>query len=239
MIDRRPGPEALQEAFEDEYFSEVYGGDYDRRNPAYKHRALLSALRLHQPGGRLLDIGCAYGAFLRVAEAEGGYTLSGCDLSRHAVEVATERLEARDVRIRPGGVLDDPFPGEVFDVITMFDVIEHVPDLAAAFASVRGRLAPGGIFAFSVPVYDGPVGVLVEVMDLDPTHVHKIGRHDWVRHAEHHGFRVLRWLGILRTFVAGRFYLHVQTLRGREHCPAILVICTPEGPSSTVGATTG
>lgn len=229
-------PSALNNAFEGEYFSEIYGGDYDLRNPSYKHRALLSALRLHQPGGRLLDIGCAYGRFLEVATDEGGYELSGCDVSDHAVDVATKRLEPRGVRVRQGGVLDDPFPGEQFDLITMFDVIEHVPDLTAAFAHVRQRLAPGGVFAFSVPVYDGPVGVLVEAMDLDPTHVHKLARHDWVKNAEEHGFRVLRWLGIVRYFLASRFYVHLQSERLREHCPAILLLCSPTSESTTTRA---
>ncbi|MCO4770997.1 MAG: class I SAM-dependent methyltransferase [Deltaproteobacteria bacterium] len=216
-----PGP------FEGAYFADIYGGDYDARNPRYKHRALLSALRLHQPSGSLLDIGCAYGRFLEVAAEEGGYTLSGCDVSEHAAAIAGERLASRDVRVRQGGVLDDPFPGETFDVITMFDVIEHVDDLEAAFASVKTRLTEGGVFAFSVPVYDGPVGVLVEAMDLDPTHVHKIGRDAWLQHAQDHGFRVLRWMGIMRYFLASRVYLHLQTTTLRRHSPAVLVICAP------------
>jgi len=222
--------EPAQDTFEQGYFADVYEGDYDARNPTYKHQALLGALRKHQPTGRLLDIGCAYGRFLQVAAAEGGYELSGCDLSEHAVGVAAKRL-GDAARVRPGGVLDDPFPGEQFDVITMFDVIEHVPDQPAAWARVRERLAPGGIFAFSVPVYDGPVGVLVEVMDMDPTHIHKIGRDDWIARAAKNGFDVLRWVGILRYFVAGRFYVHVQSTRLRRHCPAILVICAADdGP---------
>ena len=214
-------------AFEDAYFEDIYGGAYDARNPKYKHRALLAALRIHQPSGRLLDIGCAYGKFLQVAAEEGGYDLSGCDVSEHAAGIARERLAPHGVHVQQGGVLDDPFPGEVFDVVTMFDVIEHVTDLQAAFTAVKGRLKAGGIFAFSVPVYDGPVGVLVEAMDLDPTHVHKLGRNDWVKAAEANGFGVLRWLGIVRYFVGKRFYLHLQTTTLRRHCPAILVICSP------------
>ncbi len=214
-------------AFEDAYFEDIYGGAYDARNPKYKHRALLAALRMHQPSGRLLDIGCAYGKFLQVAAEEGCYDLSGCDVSDHAAGIARERLVPHKVHIQQGGVLDDPFPGEIFDVVTMFDVIEHVTDLKAAFAAVKSRLKVDGIFAFSVPVYDGPIGILVEAMDLDPTHVHKLGRDAWVKAAEANGFEVLRWLGIVRYFVGQRFYLHLQTTTLRRHCPAILVICSP------------
>ena len=209
--------------FEEEYFSGIHGGDYDARNPKYKFRALLGELRKHQPHGRLLDVGCAYGRFLEVAAEEGGYTLSGTDVSEHAAGVAAERLGDR-ARVQPGGLLESPFAGETFDVVTMFDVIEHIPDLPGAFAAVREHLAPDGIFAFSVPVYDGPVGVLVEAMDLDPTHVHKIGRDAWLERADENGFRVLRWLGILRYFAASKVYVHRHTTRLRRHAPAILVL---------------
>lgn len=213
--------------FGSEYFDGIYGGDYEARNPRYKFRALLGAIRMHQPSGRLLDIGCAYGKFLEVAALEGGYELSGMDLSEHAVEVARERLEPHGVRVRQGGVLDRPFDGETFDVVTMFDVIEHVPDLDAAFDAARVRLNPGGVLAISVPVYDGPVGVLVEAMDMDPTHVHKLGRREWVERCEAAGLRVLRKVGIVRYFMAGRFYVHVQGRRLFPQSPAILLITTP------------
>jgi len=216
-------------AFESDYFDANYGGDYDARNPAYKFRALLGAIRMHQPSGRLLDIGCAYGKFLEVAADEGGYTLSGMDLSEHAAGIAAQRLEPRGVRVRVGGVLDDPFPDETFDVVTMFDVIEHVPDLDAAFSAAKARVAPGGVLALSVPVYDGPVGVLVEAMDMDETHLHKYGRHDWVRRCEAAGLRVLRKVGIVRYFVGGRFYVHVQSRRMFPVSPAILLVTSPTG----------
>ena len=218
------GPDA--DSFDSSYFDGIYGGDYDARNPRYKFRALLGAIRMHQPSGRLLDIGCAYGRFLEVAAAEGGYTLCGMDLSQHAVSVAQGRLESSGVTVRQGGVLDDPFPGETFDVITMFDVIEHVPDLPAAFAAAKRRLNPGGVLAISVPVYDGPVGVLVEAMDRDPTHVHKLGRREWLARCDDHGLRVLRKVGIVRYFVHGRFYVHVQSRKLFAASPAILLITT-------------
>ena len=132
--------------FEEEYFSGIYGGDYDARNPKYKFRALLGELRKHQPHGRLLDVGCAYGRFLEVAAEEGGYTLSGTDVSEHAAGVAAERLGDR-ARVQPGGLLESPFAGETFDVVTMFDVIEHIEDQDAAFARIRELLRPSGLLA--------------------------------------------------------------------------------------------
>ena len=90
--------------FEQHYFEHVYRAAYDQRNPRYKHRSYLREVRRVAPeGGALLDVGCAYGSFL--GEAAGHYSCTGCDVSGHAVEVASRRLPGRaglPVR-RPGG----------------------------------------------------------------------------------------------------------------------------------------
>jgi SAM-dependent methyltransferase len=183
----------------------VTAGEQDARNPRYKYRALLGAIRMHQPSGRLLDIGCGSGRFLEVVAQEGGYEQSGIDLSDLQAE----------------------FSGEAFDVVTMFDVLQRAPDLPAALAAARARLRPNGILAISVPVYDGPVGILVDAMDTDPLHLQKLGREEWVGQCQANGLRVLRWTGIVRTFLAGKVALHVQSRRLRRVSPAILVLATP------------
>lgn len=210
--------------FEDRYFGEVYGGHYDRRNPRRKTRPMLEAVAAEQPRGRLLDVGCAYGAFLAEAARTDRYTLAGTDLSEHAVEVADDRLSAWHVDLRPGGLFGCGFDEGAFDVVCMFDVIEHIEDLDAAFAKVGGLLRPGGLFAMSVPVYDGPVGRLVQRLDTDPTHLHKWDRRRWLQAGTDHGFEVQRWLGLWRYFVAQRVYVYWQSVVGRRQAPAILVL---------------
>jgi len=183
----------------------VTDAEHDARNPRYKYRALLGAIRMHQPSGRLLDVGTGSGRFLEVVDQEGGYESTGIELSE----------------------LDEEFEGEPFDVVTMFDVLQRAPDLPATLAAARARLRPNGILAISVPVYDGPVGILVDAMDTDPAHLQKLGRDEWVRQCQAHGLRVLRWTGIVRTFLGGKVALHVQSRRLRSVSPAILVLATP------------
>jgi len=216
--------------FEQQYFDGIYGGDYDRRNPRWKARSILASILRFRTGGRLLDIGCAYGAFLAEASRTGRFELSGTDVSEHAIQVARERLEGKGVELRVGGLFDTGHePGSV-DIACLFDVIEHIPDLQAAFAEIQGLLAPDGLLVLSVPVYDGLVGRLVERLDKDPTHVHKLGRSDWVDACTEHGFEVLHWMGLFRYFLAGRVYLHRQSLLFREMAPAILVFARPLRP---------
>jgi hypothetical protein len=84
-------------------------------------------------------------------------------------------------------------------------------------------LRPGGWFLMVVPVYDGACGPLIRTMDRDPTHVHKLGRGEWLAWVGRH-FEVVEWWGIVRYLLPGRFYLHLPTRLGRGHTPAILVV---------------
>jgi len=212
--------------FERGYFEDIYGGDYDRRNPQYKTRGMLEAVMRFETGGRLLDVGCAYGAFLRQAARTGTFELYGTDISAHAVDVAGQRL-GEAAKLQVGGLFDSTFEPGFFDVVTLFDVIEHIEDQDAAFARIRELLRPSGLLALTVPVYDGPLGPVVQRLDKDPTHLHKVGRRDWVESCRAHGFDVMHWMGLYRYFVGGRFYAYHQSLFGRRWAPAIFLVARP------------
>lgn len=89
---------------------------------------------------RLLDIGCATGDFLEYA-SEAGWRAEGIDVSGFAVETARKRGLA--ARVCPIEDLDSL--GSTYDVITMWDVIEHLPDMASALGYVARALSPGGV----------------------------------------------------------------------------------------------
>jgi 2-polyprenyl-3-methyl-5-hydroxy-6-metoxy-1,4-benzoquinol methylase len=206
-------------AFEQHYFQDVYRAAYDQRNPRYKHRSYLREVRRVAPqGGTLLDVGCAYGAFL--AEAAGHYSCTGCDISGHAVEMASRRLPG--VPVFQSDVMG-VIPAGDYDVVTCFDVLEHVPDLDAALTHLGRVLRSRGALVISVPVYDTPVGRLVGLLDRDPTHLHKLARHAWLERLQAAGFEHIRWSGILRYYFGGPLYLHWCSPGIRRFSPAILV----------------
>lgn len=132
--------------YETEYFE---GGEYrSYRNEEAalrsNFREVLKYLLRHAPGGRLLEIGSAYGFFLE--EAARHYTASGVELSGHACETARQRT---GVQIRQGDFLDLPAPADPWDVVCLWDTIEHLVDPRATLEKAVKELTPGGVLALT------------------------------------------------------------------------------------------
>jgi SAM-dependent methyltransferase len=92
------------------------------------------------PPGRVLDIGCGGGWFLRAA-ADRGWTGVGVDLSPAAVRHARSTL---GVDARAGALDQQGFVPGSFDLVTLWNVLEVLPDPLATLVSARALLRPGG-----------------------------------------------------------------------------------------------
>ncbi|GIW05525.1 MAG: hypothetical protein KatS3mg060_0330 [Dehalococcoidia bacterium] len=102
-----------------------------------------------QPRGIALDIGASFGWFLRTAPP--GWRVRGLE---PAADVAA-RGRARGLDIRTGGIdalADDP---ERYDLITLWNVFEHLPAPRRVLRLIHGHLAPGGLLALSIPSRHG------------------------------------------------------------------------------------
>ena len=136
------------------YDSDSYHEDSERVAKSFTERAAAQAdlLQRHYPvPGRVLDVGCSHGYFLRNAR-DRGWSTAGVELSRRSAEVA-RTVHGLDVVT---GTLDDaPWPPESFDVVTMWDVIEHLPSPGEVLAQVAKLLRPGGILLMATPAVDG------------------------------------------------------------------------------------
>ena len=95
--------------------------------------------------GKLLDVGSYCGIFLKVAENKTEYTVAGVEPSRWAVEYCTRQ----GLSAFCGTLKDLPTSERNFDIITSWDVLEHVCDPMAELAEVNQRLRVGGVYAFS------------------------------------------------------------------------------------------
>jgi 2-polyprenyl-3-methyl-5-hydroxy-6-metoxy-1,4-benzoquinol methylase len=117
-------------------------------------RTAKSQVRLIQKyasGTNLLDIGCAQGFFLFSA-SKAGYTTRGIEISQDAAAYAIKEF-GLDVEAKPFEELR--FPESSFDVVTLWQVLEHVPYPLTVLKEVYRILKPGGLIVASTPNIEG------------------------------------------------------------------------------------
>jgi len=96
--------------------------------------------------GRLLDVGAGAGWLVEQLRSLG-WDAEGLDFDPRAVE----RARGRGLKLHQGGLLQQKFPGAIFDAVTMSHSIEHVHDPVGWLAEARRVLKPGGRLAIATP----------------------------------------------------------------------------------------
>ncbi|MEM7085923.1 MAG: class I SAM-dependent methyltransferase [Bacteroidota bacterium] len=109
-----------------------------------KKRSLIR--KLNNGKGSLLDIGAGTGEFLKVAQ-KGGWNISGIEPNEKA------RAIARNKNINLKASIEDVL-GEKFDVVTLWHVLEHLPDLEASIRKIESLIVDGGILIIAVPNFN-------------------------------------------------------------------------------------
>jgi 2-polyprenyl-3-methyl-5-hydroxy-6-metoxy-1,4-benzoquinol methylase len=142
------------------------------------------------PGGALLDVGCGTGQFM-AATRRAGYRVTGLDPSRSQLDVARMRFGLTDLHAVTLAEYGREVPGASFDVITAFQVLEHVTHPLAFLAKARQLLRPGGQLAVGVPNWR-MWSVLREPMDAPPNHLTRWSASSLRAALERSGFEVLR-----------------------------------------------
>jgi 2-polyprenyl-3-methyl-5-hydroxy-6-metoxy-1,4-benzoquinol methylase len=130
-----------------EYASGAYRDYVESRPMKIRHfEDRLNDLGKSVKPGRLLDVGCSCGYFLEVAAARG-FDVRGVEFSPNAIAAARPDIRPR---IFEGSLENLPDDG-LFDVVSAFDLIEHVPDPRAFLRGCARRLKPGGALLISTP----------------------------------------------------------------------------------------
>jgi 2-polyprenyl-3-methyl-5-hydroxy-6-metoxy-1,4-benzoquinol methylase len=178
---------------------------HDPRHPGYARmtgiaRQHLRMLRRSVPvptGHRLLDIGCSSGLFLAEARA-AGFEVQGAELSAASADFARSHF---GLAVHAGDWRDAGYVDASFDVITLFDVIEHLPDPLGELRAIRRLLKPGGLLLQSTPDIDGLYPRLSYLLarPLDywqhpepPHHLYQFSRETLTAMARQAGFEVTR-----------------------------------------------
>jgi SAM-dependent methyltransferase len=136
-----------------------------RRPNKIKYWASAQALKL--PAQSVFDVGCGTGEFLYWAK-QSGRRVGGCDFNRHNIEGARSVLGLSGLYVGDVNQLDSL---EQFDLVTMFEVLEHLGEPVEVLRSLRGMIRPGGFLAVSVPCYERWPRLFDEEADYPPHHL--------------------------------------------------------------------
>lgn len=142
--------------------SSLYGPDYftgaklgfgysdyeqDKLPMAKTFRRYLQEIEVFKPDrGKLLDVGAASGFFLEQAQTSG-WAATGLEISKYACQLAINN----NMPVRHGELQDNLFPPNSFDVVTMWDVLEHLPDPHSSLSIISRLLKKDGLLALNTP----------------------------------------------------------------------------------------
>lgn len=150
FIDPQPGWEELSAHYPKEYhayLSKASKTTQFLRGFGIEKRVKTVARHAAVKNGHLLDVGCATGDFLHKFRILTGWDVTGLEI---VPEAATAAI-TKGLRIIQKDLLVANLPENSFDAITLWDVLEHMPDPAKALQICYTLLKPGGVLVLKCP----------------------------------------------------------------------------------------
>lgn len=139
-----PSRVLLEQAYDETYYRPWEGQEVWRSRIWGGRMRRVESVAL--PPGKLLDVGCATGAFLHAAKTRG-WSVTGTEFSPFAVKTAREQ----GLPVVQGELWEAGFPADAFDVVTCWHVVEHTTDPSRLIREIHRVLRPGGWLVLAVP----------------------------------------------------------------------------------------
>ena len=153
--------------FSGEYYDDVQKEAFEHaRDPASSdlsapiYETGLSVVEERVGKGRLLDVGCAFGSFLELARRRG-WEVSGVEISPYSSRFAREEM---GLDVRTGTLTSTPPESGTFDLVTFWDVLEHVTDVRANLRVAHSALKDGGYLILTTDNYDGLLAFVADLL---------------------------------------------------------------------------
>jgi SAM-dependent methyltransferase len=183
-------PEAFARLTQKVNQGQIVGADFERQR--WVATRMIEKVLPYASGGPWLDVGFGNGALLMTAQ-EYGFEAVGCDLRPAAVEA----LRATGIQAHLSDIeqLNLPRPCQV---ISMADVLEHMPYPKTGLAAAHRQLADDGVLLVSMPNCDAPAWRLLDRQNANPywgeiEHYHNFGRARLYQLLDEMGFAPLRY----------------------------------------------
>lgn len=192
-----PSDEQIRKVYGKKYFFGMLKGiqgykNYDDMEKVLMKEAYkkLEVIELFTKKRNLLDVGAGTGIFLEAARAKG-FQVAGNDIS----EYSKQKLKEKDIKCFFGSLDEGILPKDQFDVVTAWDVLEHIPNPNKAMETIHSSLRQGGYLFMTTP----------DVQSIDakilgsnwygykkiPEHVTFYGRKSLKQLLEGNGFRLI------------------------------------------------
>jgi SAM-dependent methyltransferase len=220
FADMRLTDEELFKLYNEDFFTGAEFSDYAadakffRKNFALRLRELKKFLdpARHQ---KLLEIGCAYGFFLDMARGEFAQ-VQGIDITDAGVRYAREELKLDVVQ---ADFLAHDYGAEKFDVVCMWDTIEHLREPHRYVEKIAAHTAPGALLALTTGDIESANARLRKDrwrLIHPPTHLHYFSSKSIARLLDAHGFDLVynRYCGFYRSI--GNMAYNVLVLRQQK-----------------------
>jgi len=145
-VSPRLPPEVVLEGYE-EGSDELFVSQAKGRELTFERCLRVIERSRKGPPGRLLDIGTGSASFPYVARRRG-WTVEACEPNRWLCEWARENYQ---VPVQPGTVFEQQYPSRAFDLVTLWDVVEHTADPRKEVAEANRILKEGGLLVINYP----------------------------------------------------------------------------------------
>jgi 2-polyprenyl-3-methyl-5-hydroxy-6-metoxy-1,4-benzoquinol methylase len=190
-VNKIPDLHALEQTYSENYFTgNVAYRDYkaDKSGLQRNFDQRIEVLKRFKSQGELFEVGCAFGFFLE--RASQYWRVRGIDISPTAVQYAQNALH---LDVQRSDFEHFPLPTNAFDLIVMWDVIEHLAEPILAIAKCREALRLDGMIALTT----GDIGALVPRLQkqvwrmIIPEHLYFFSRQSITKLLEDNGFELV------------------------------------------------
>lgn len=157
-----------------------------------RNKKRLSEIIRYKTNGKLMEIGCGKGSFIKLAERY--FNVEGLDVSKYAVNFA-RKYTGRKVRL--SDVQKDNLDKKAYDVVAVFNVLEHLEKTENVIEKIRNSLKDDGVLIGSVPNNYGLVGGINTKLTnfFDRTHKFTPSPKRWFEILKKAGFKKIKFFG--------------------------------------------
>lgn len=177
--------------FEKDYYKKAYGSTILKGEKPLYHRFIIRLLKKFKREGKLLDVGCGQGFFLKLAEKY--YRTYGFDISKWAIKQTKKRTKKSILKVMDIDKASN-IKKEFFDIVICLDLLEHIKNPDIAIKKINSCLKNGGILLVSVPNLNS-IGKKWKKNNWfgyrDKTHISLLSEKKWLEMLKKNKFKIV------------------------------------------------